>query len=68
MDCYVEMTNVNIELMRDIDLYNMISKHIRGGLCASGSIRYAKANNSHMKELYDPIDETSFILATDDNN
>ena len=41
------MTNVNIELMRDIDMYNMVSKNIRGGLCTAGSIRYAKANNPY---------------------
>ena len=45
------MTNVSIELMRDIDLYNTIGKNIRGGLCTTGSIRYAKAKNPYMKEL-----------------
>ena len=34
-----KMTNVHIELMRDTDMYNMISKNIRGGLCTTGSIR-----------------------------
>ena len=32
----------------------MISKNIRGGLCAIGSIGCAKANNPYMKELYNP--------------
>ena len=64
----LKMTDVSIELMRDIDMYNMISKNIRGGLCTTGSIRYAKANNPYMKELYNPNDETSFILATYANN
>ena len=54
--------------MRDNDMYIMISKNIRGGLCTTGSIRYAEANNLYMKELYDPNDETSFILATDASN
>jgi len=47
----LKMTNVNIELMRDIDMCNMISKNIRGGLwlCTTGSIRYAKANNPCME-------------------
>jgi len=62
------MTNVNIELMRDIDMCSMISKNVRGVLCTTSSIRYAKANNPCMKELYDPEDETSFILATYANN
>ena len=54
------MANVNMELMRDIDVCNMRSKSIRGELCTTGSIRYAKANNPYMKELYNPNDETSF--------
>ena len=41
------MTNVNIELIRDNDMYNMISSDIRGGLCTTGSIRYAKAKNPY---------------------
>ena len=40
-----KMTNVNIELMRDTDMYNMISNNFRGGLCTTGSMRYAKAND-----------------------
>ena len=46
----------------------MISNNIRGGLCTTGPIRYAKANNTYMKELYNPDEEASFILATDANN
>ena len=49
-------------------MYNMTNKNMRGGLCTTGSIRHAKAKNPYMKELYDPDDETSFILATDANN
>ena len=62
------MTSVNIELVRDVHIYNMISKNIRGGLCTTGSVRYAKANNTYMNELYDPDAETILILATDANN
>ena len=63
----LKTTNANIEITRGIDMYNMISKNIRGGLCTTGSIRYAKANNPYMEEIYDPDDETSSILATDAN-
>ena len=62
------MTNVNIELMRDIDIYSMISNNMRGGLFTTGSIRYAKANNPYMKEVYNPDEERSCILATCANN
>ena len=64
----LKMTNVNLELMRDFDMYYMVSRNIRGGLCPTGSIRDAKSNNPYMEELYDPDDETSFILATYANN
>ena len=48
----LKMTNVNIELMRDIYMYNMISNNVRGGLCTTGStIRYAKADNPYMKNI-----------------
>ena len=60
----LRMTNVNIELMRDIHMYNMISNNMRGVFCTTGSIRYAKANNPYMKEVYNPDEETSFTLAT----
>ena len=53
------MTHVNMELMRDIDMCNMISKNIRSGLCTTGSIRYAKANNPYVKESYNTDEETS---------
>ena len=62
------MTNVSIEFMRDVDMCSTISKNIRGGLCTTGSIRYAKANNPYMKELYIPDEETCFIFATYANN
>ena len=64
----LKMTNVDIELLRDVDTYNMISKNIKGGLCTTGSIRSAKANNPYMQEYYNPDEETSFVLATDANN
>ena len=43
----LKMTSVNFELMRDIDMYNMISENIGGGLCATGYVRYAEANNPY---------------------
>jgi len=47
----LKMTNVNIELMRDVDMYNMITKTFRGGLCTTGSIRHAKANNPYERTI-----------------
>ena len=60
----LKMTNVDIEQMRDIHMYNMISKNTRVGLSTTGSTRYAKANNPYMKEIYNPDDETSFLYSS----
>ena len=46
----------------------MIKNNIRGGLCTTGSIRYAQANNPCMNEEYDPKKETSYIIPFDANN
>ena len=39
-------TKVLVELIIYIEMYDMIKDNIRGGLCTTGSIRYAQANNT----------------------
>ena len=43
-------TKVLLELITDIDMYDMIKHNIRGGLCTTGSIRYAQSNNRYVNE------------------
>ena len=64
----LKATEIRLELITDIDMYDMIKNNIRGGLCTTGSIRYAKANNPYMNEEYDSNKETSYIAPFDANN
>lgn len=65
-DAMLKYTGVNLELLRDYDMILMIEKGIRGGICQA-SHRYAKANNSFMKD-FDPNKESTFISYQDCNN
>ena len=55
-----------IELITDMDMYQMFEKAIRGGL-SQISKRYAKANNKYMSS-YDKAKDDSYILYLDANN
>jgi hypothetical protein len=65
-DSMLFLTNVNIELITNIDMFNMVSMGIRGGISMI-SHRYAEANNKYMKK-YDAEKEKSYIWYTDANS
>ena len=44
-------TEVELELLKNIDILLMVEKGIRGGICHD-IYQYAKANNKYMKSLY----------------
>ena len=56
-----------INLITDPEMYRMIQSNIRGGICHV-SVRYARANNKLMGQLYDPTKPSFYILDVDTNN
>jgi hypothetical protein len=64
-DCALKYSDVKLQLITDIDMYQMVEKGIRGGVC-SISQRYSKSNNRYMKD-YDPQQKTNTNIYMDAN-
>ena len=59
-------TEVELELITDVDMLLMVEKIIRGGIYYAIH-RYEKANNKYMKD-YDKNEESTFLEYLDANN
>ena len=66
-DAMVKVTNVELELLSDMDMLLMVEKGIRGGVSMISN-RYGKANNEYMFESHDASKKSTFITYLDVNN
>jgi hypothetical protein len=62
----LKFTNVELDCVPCVEMYNFFKKAIRGGL-SGVSTRYAKANNEYCRD-YDPNAPTTNIIGFDLNN
>ncbi|KAL9971514.1 hypothetical protein ACROYT_G017685 [Oculina patagonica] len=65
-DAMLKMTDIKLELMTDVNMYQFIEKGMRGGISYIAN-RYGKANNKYMKD-YDKKAPSKYIMYLDANN
>ena len=65
-DAMLKMTNIKLDLISDVDMYQFVEKGMRGGVSYIAN-RYGKANNKYMKD-YDEMAPEKHIMYLDANN
>ena len=66
-DAALKVTEIELELLSDINMLLMVEKGIRGGV-SMVSNRYGKSNDKYMGDKYDPNEPTKYITYLDANN
>ena len=66
-DAALKVTDVNLELLSDIDMLLMVEKSIRGSV-SMVSNRYGKANNKYMGDKFNSNEPSKYIQYLDANN
>jgi len=67
-DAVLKLSNIELEYIKDPDMYLWLEKALRGGYCSVGGIREARANNKYMGKMFNSKQPTSFISYLDCNN
>ena len=65
-DAMLKMTDIKLELITDVDMFQFIEKGMRGGVSYIAN-SYGKANNKYMKE-YNEKAPSKYIMYLDANN
>ena len=65
-DAMLKMTDIILELITDIDMFQFIEKGMRGGISYIAN-RYGKGNNKYIKS-YDKTKPSKYIMYLDANN
>ena len=67
-DALLLKSDIELELITDVEILDMFEKSKRGGLTFVSSKRWAKANNRAMGSNYNKDEESSYISYLDANN
>ena len=65
-DAMLKMTDINLKLITDIDMYQMVETGLRGGVSYIAN-RYSKPNNKYLSD-YDENKDSSYSMYLDANN
>ena len=66
-DACLKMTNINLELLSDLDMLLMFEKGIRGGISMISN-RYGEANNKYMSKGFNRNKLKKYLIYLDANN